>query len=41
MPHPVRRHVVEVDGRAVHLRVLGAGPAAVLLHESPRSFVFL
>ncbi len=39
MPHPVRRHVVEVDGRAVHLRVLGAGPAAVLLHESPRSSV--
>lgn len=39
MTHPVRRHVVQVDGRAVHLRVLGSGPAAVLLHESPRSSV--
>jgi pimeloyl-ACP methyl ester carboxylesterase len=39
MSHPVRRHVVDVDGRAVHLRVLGSGPAAVLLHLSPRSSV--
>lgn len=39
MSHPVRRHVVEIDGRAVHLRILGQGPAALLLHESPRSSV--
>ena len=33
----VSRRFVEVDGRAIHYRVAGAGPAVVMLHDSPRS----
>ena len=33
----VERRFVEVDGRAIHYRVAGAGPAIVMLHDSPRS----
>ena len=33
----VTRHYVDVAGRLVHYRRAGQGPAAVLLHESPRS----
>jgi len=32
-----RRGFVRVDGRHVHYRVCGAGPAVVMLHDSPRS----
>jgi pimeloyl-ACP methyl ester carboxylesterase len=34
---PVRPEFIEVDGRLVHLRVAGAGPPIVLMHDSPRS----
>lgn len=33
----VARHYVEAGGRAIHYRVLGDGPAVVMLHDSPRS----
>jgi pimeloyl-ACP methyl ester carboxylesterase len=33
----VPRRYVEVAGRAVHYRVVGSGPAIVMLHDSPRS----
>ncbi|MET0363657.1 MAG: alpha/beta fold hydrolase [Sphingobium sp.] len=33
----VTRRTVDVGGRAVHYRVTGAGPAVVMLHDSPRS----
>lgn len=33
----VPRRYVDVDGRAVHYRVVGEGPAVVMLHDSPRS----
>jgi pimeloyl-ACP methyl ester carboxylesterase len=33
----VSRRFVEVDGRAIHYRVTGVGPAVVMLHDSPRS----
>ena len=36
-PRPVRRGFVQVDGRHVHYRVCGSGPAVVMLHDSPRS----
>ncbi|MBU3673314.1 MAG: alpha/beta hydrolase [Sinobacteraceae bacterium] len=34
---PIRRGFVQVDGRHVHYRVCGSGPAVVMLHDSPRS----
>ncbi|MET0239985.1 MAG: alpha/beta fold hydrolase [Sphingobium sp.] len=34
---PVERRFVTVDGRALHYRVTGSGPAVVMLHDSPRS----
>src|SRR6185503_13663853 len=37
----VTRHFVTVDGRQVHYRRAGSGPAVVLRHESPRSSVAL
>lgn len=33
----IERHFIEVDGRKVHLRVAGRGPAVLLVHQSPRS----
>jgi pimeloyl-ACP methyl ester carboxylesterase len=36
-PHDVTRRYIEVAGRAIHYRVLGDGPAIVMLHDSPRS----
>lgn len=33
----VSRRFVEVDGRSIHYRVAGVGPAVVMLHDSPRS----
>lgn len=33
------RSFVEVDGRQVHLRQIGSGPAAVVLHQTPQSSV--
>lgn len=33
------RRFVEVNGRQVHLRQCGAGPAAVVLHQTPQSSV--
>jgi pimeloyl-ACP methyl ester carboxylesterase len=33
----VRKGFVEIDGRLVHYRYAGSGPAVVLLHDSPRS----
>ncbi|WP_298199436.1 alpha/beta hydrolase [Novosphingobium sp.] len=33
----VRRGYVDAGGRPVHFRTCGAGPAVVLLHDSPRS----
>ena len=36
-PNALRRAFVTVGSRQVHYRRAGAGPAAVLLHESPRS----
>lgn len=33
----ITRRFVRVDGRAVHYRVAGSGPAVVMLHDSPRS----
>lgn len=33
----IERRYVTVSGRQVHYRVCGAGPAVVLLHDSPRS----
>jgi pimeloyl-ACP methyl ester carboxylesterase len=33
----VSRRFVEVEGKAVHYRVAGNGPAVVMLHDSPRS----
>jgi pimeloyl-ACP methyl ester carboxylesterase len=35
------RQTVTVDGRTLHLRRSGSGPAVVLLHESPRSSAVL
>jgi pimeloyl-ACP methyl ester carboxylesterase len=37
----MRRGFVDVDGRIVHYRRLGAGPALVLLHGSPNSSLSL
>lgn len=37
MERTVRRGFVLVDGRHVHYRVCGSGPAVVMLHDSPRS----
>ncbi|WP_407493789.1 alpha/beta fold hydrolase [Pseudooceanicola sp. MF1-13] len=39
MIHPVIRRTVDVAGRVHHIRILGQGPAVVLLHLSPRSSV--
>lgn len=36
---PIRKGFIHVDGRHVHYRVCGAGPAVVMLHDSPRSSV--
>lgn len=36
-PIPVRRHIVKVGRRRVHLRLAGKGPPLLLLHQSPRS----
>lgn len=33
----VARRFIEVDGKTLHYRVAGAGPAVVMLHDSPRS----
>lgn len=33
----ISQHYVAVDGFAIHYRVMGRGPAVVLLHDSPRS----
>ncbi|KMS56691.1 hypothetical protein V474_16310 [Novosphingobium barchaimii LL02] len=33
----IERHYVTTQGRQVHYRVCGQGPAVVLLHDSPRS----
>ena len=33
----IKRHYVAIDGRLVHLRWAGQGPALLLLHQSPRS----
>ncbi len=35
------RQTVTIDGRTLHLRRSGSGPAVVLLHESPRSSAVL
>ena len=35
----IRKGFVHVDGRHVHYRVCGSGPAVVMLHDSPRSSV--
>lgn len=35
----IRKGFIQVDGRHVHYRVCGAGPAVVMLHDSPRSSV--
>jgi pimeloyl-ACP methyl ester carboxylesterase len=35
------RHIVTVNGRAVHYRRAGTGPPMALLHESPGSSVAL
>ena len=35
----IRRRYVDVPHGQVHLRIGGRGPAAVLLHDSPRSSV--
>ena len=40
MAEPLRQ-VIVVDGLALHMRRLGAGPPVILLHESPRSSVVL
>lgn len=37
----IERHFVEVDGRCVHYRRAGAGPAVVMLHGSPNSSLSL
>lgn len=37
-PHSaIARRYVEVEGRAIHYRIAGNGPAVILLHDSPRS----
>ena len=36
---PIRKGFIHVDGRHVHYRVCGSGPAVVMLHDSPRSSV--
>nr|WP_087573429.1 MULTISPECIES: alpha/beta hydrolase [unclassified Sphingomonas]AJW29447.1 putative hydrolase or acyltransferase (alpha/beta hydrolase) [Sphingomonas sp. JE1] len=33
----VLRRFIEVEGRSIHYRVAGSGPAVVMLHDSPRS----
>ena len=33
----ITRHFLDVDGRRVHYRMAGSGPAVLLLHQSPRS----
>lgn len=35
--HDVARRYVETAGRVIHYRVIGDGPAIVMLHDSPRS----
>ena len=37
----VRRAFVRVDGREVHLRVVGAGPPALFIHSSPTNSGFV
>ncbi|WP_150126939.1 alpha/beta hydrolase [Sphingomonas panacis] len=36
-PQEVARRYLEADGRAIHYRVIGDGPAVIMLHDSPRS----
>jgi pimeloyl-ACP methyl ester carboxylesterase len=36
-PARIRRHFARVDGREVHYRRAGSGPAVVVLHQSPTS----
>lgn len=33
----IAKHFLRVDGRMVHYRRCGTGPAVVMLHDSPRS----
>lgn len=33
----ITRHFIDVDGRRVHYRMAGNGPALLMLHQSPRS----
>lgn len=33
----IKRHVINVDGRRIHLRTCGSGPPLLLVHQSPRS----
>lgn len=37
----VHRQILNLPGRAVHYRVGGAGPAVVVLHQSPQSSAFV
>lgn len=37
LPQDVPRRYIQVAGRAIHYRVIGEGPAIVMLHDSPRS----
>lgn len=33
----IQRHFVSVDGRQVHYRIAGSGPALLLIHQSPQN----
>ena len=35
--HPISRHFIDIDGRQVHYRRAGQGPALLLIHQSPQN----
>ena len=39
--YPIIRRFVDVDGRRVHVRIMGSGPPAVFVHSSPANSSFV
>jgi pimeloyl-ACP methyl ester carboxylesterase len=35
--HAITRHFVDINGRQVHYRRAGQGPALLLIHQSPQN----
>ena len=39
--YPITRRFIDVDGRRVHVRIIGNGPPAVFIHSSPANSSFV